>query len=296
MNIVLRNTVLLFMLSGIVLLNRYPVAAQSLVQQMTVTPYDERYPAWSPDGSVILFETFQNGRWDIGMMDSEGANYTLLIDHDSNDRFPAFDPSGKYVVFQSDRTGDPELFIFSLETRETEQLTKSGAAGFFPSWSPDGKWIAFSSDRTGTHQIYMIHRQTGLLRQLTKGAYRSLWPRWSNDSKELVLFSRRDTNGEDDEIYTMELKDGSSVRLTRRNGHDFCPAWSPDNTRIAYVSVTGENRYIQIVDQSGKLLNRVGTSVAEPTEPSWSPDGTRIAYIAKTDGNYDIFVERVRVK
>ena len=71
------------------------------------------------------------------------------------------------------------------------------------------------------------------------------------------------------------------------------PAWSPDATRIAYVSFeTGRS-----VLFAQNISTRVRAKLAEfnglNSAPAWSPDGTRLALTLSRDGNPEIYVLRL---
>jgi len=82
-----------------------------------------------------------------------------------------------------------------------------------------------------------------------------------------------------------------TVRVTTREGHDFCPAWSPDGTRLAMASLAGNGeRYIRITYLDGTEVARLATGFARVTQPAWSPDGRAIVFAARTqDGDYDLY-------
>ncbi|MGN0902964.1 MAG: Tol-Pal system beta propeller repeat protein TolB [Succinivibrio sp.] len=67
------------------------------------------------------------------------------------------------------------------------------------------------------------------------------------------------------------------------------PAWSPDGTRLAYVSF--EKRKSAIFVQN--ILTKKRTMLAEfsglNSSPSWSPDGTKIAMTLSKEGQPDIY-------
>ena len=68
------------------------------------------------------------------------------------------------------------------------------------------------------------------------------------------------------------------------------PAWSPDATRLAYV--TFESGRSQIVVQNVATLDRavVASFKGINGAPAWSPDGNFMAYTSSTSGNADIYI------
>jgi hypothetical protein len=56
------------------------------------------------------------------------------------------------------------------------------------------------------------------------------------------------------------------------------PAWSPDGTKLAYISRIGGTGGLFIVNANGTGTARV-TSATTDGEPTWSPDGTKLAFI-----------------
>ena len=75
--------------------------------------------------------------------------------------------------------------------------------------------------------------------------------------------------------------DGSHLRdLTRNLAQDGQPAWSPDGSKIAFVSTRDGNAEIYVMRADGSGQRRLTrTPAANDTAPVWSPDGTKIAFM-----------------
>ena len=89
----------------------------------------------------------------------------------------------------------------------------------------------------------------------------------------------------------MDLITREPFRVTERSGHDFCPGWSPDGTRLAMASIadSGE-RFIRITDLRGLEIAQLAQGFERITQPAWSPDGRVIAFAARSDeGDYDLY-------
>jgi Tol biopolymer transport system component len=84
-------------------------------------------------------------------------------------------------------------------------------------------------------------------------------------------------------------QDGSNVRTLTNNG--IAPAWSPDGTRIAFVSLFPGNFEIQVMNADGSGVTRLTSHSATDWKPTWSPDGTRIAFQTNRHGtfNFEIY-------
>ncbi len=69
------------------------------------------------------------------------------------------------------------------------------------------------------------------------------------------------------------------------------PAWSPDATRLAYVSFEGRMSAVYVQTLAAGTRERVSARAGINGAPAWSPDGKRLALaLSQPDGNVDVFV------
>jgi len=98
----------------------------------------------------------------------------------------------------------------------------------------------------------------------------------------------------DFEIYVMDVETGEIVQLTNTSRRDWFPSWSPDGSRIAYVSEPegGGNRQIYVMNADGS--NQQNLSLVERSgdvidfAPCWSPDGSRILFYSLLGSNWEL--------
>jgi Tol biopolymer transport system component len=91
------------------------------------------------------------------------------------------------------------------------------------------------------------------------------------------------------QIWVMNADGTSAMAITTSTGGNTFPSWSPDGTKIAFMSYRTGSPQIFTMNVNG--TNQVQlTNVAGNTYPSWSPDGTKILFGSNRTGNDDLFV------
>jgi TolB protein len=87
--------------------------------------------------------------------------------------------------------------------------------------------------------------------------------------------------------------DGAVLRgLTRANGAiDVSPDWSPDQSKVVFVSNRGGGPQIYVMDANGGNTQRVSfVTSTYCTSPDWAPRGDKIAFVCLAEGRNQLFV------
>jgi WD40 repeat protein len=110
---------------------------------------------------------------------------------------------------------------------------------------------------------------------------------------KIAFTSLRDGRTGSEDIYTMNPRGTAVYRLTNYSGSDFEPAWSPDGTKIAFMSYrhgTFESTYsLNTMNARGTAVEPLISDPQDDHDPAWSPDGTKIAFARYRDGNDEIY-------
>jgi dipeptidyl aminopeptidase/acylaminoacyl peptidase len=83
------------------------------------------------------------------------------------------------------------------------------------------------------------------------------------------------------QIWTADLAaaEVKAARLVAARGNASSLRWSPDGTRLAFVSNRGTHAFLGVVTIATRELRYLDPSLDRDSNPVWSPDGTRLAFI-----------------
>ena len=243
-------------------------------------------PSWSPDGERIAFVS-DRGDFEIYVMKADGRKPRNLTNNRHDDGAPSWSPDGKHIVFESERDDNEDIYVMDTDGKNQRNITKDHHDDAVPAWSPDGKRIAFVSYRGNDSKgvdIYVMNVNGENRRNLTKSFDRTAWkPSWSPDGKRIAFVSA--VQGDEPEIYVMNINDGIPQKITDNHWLDNDPSWSPDGKRIAFASKRGQEDgdwdiYVMDAD-GGNLQNLTNNPLAKDIQPAWYRPAFAVAPVGK---------------
>ena len=137
-------------------------------------------PSYSPDGTLIYFNSYRTGNSDIYVYERATGDLRQLTSTDKYEAHAQCSPDGSRILFnRQDGEVDYNIYMLDLATGEETQLTDSPREEGYPSWAPDGRHIFFSSDRdneVGKPDIFVMTDEGEVVHQLTRHPEKDAYP------------------------------------------------------------------------------------------------------------------------
>ena len=224
--------------------------AQNIFTRFTFDPGNEFNPAWSPDGTQIVFSSNRAGPYDIFMKEVGGSSEEKVLFASSDWKFVSdWTRDGRYIVFENDSPKTKaDIFILPMfGDRKPYPYLQTQFNEAQGNVSPDGRWIAYGCDDTGRSEIYVqSFPNAGSKRQVSTAG--GTQPRWSSNQKELFYLS----------------PDGMlmSVEVQTRTSFEAGVPQVLFNTRVPSIPLIGNdrNQYFVSADAQRFLVNRISAS------------------------------------
>jgi Tol biopolymer transport system component/DNA-binding winged helix-turn-helix (wHTH) protein len=195
------------------------------------------FPNWLPGGQRVLAVERTAGGDQFAYLDVRSGRRDVVRALD-REKHPRLSPDGRFVAFHAPVEGTLQVFVASIHGGPSRQLTFSPTDTAYPTWSPDGTRLVVEVRRGEDVQIALVATTGGPLEVIT--ADRGLhWPHsWAPDNDRIAFAGETDGRWE---LYSISASTRERRQLTTfasPNGYVRYPAWSPDDTSIAFERAT----------------------------------------------------------
>ena len=250
--------------------------------------------AFSPDGAKMVYSPLSRDFRTEKRYGGGQANQLYVFDLKTFDAKkitdnprPSRDPMwiGNTIYFNSDRDGHFNLYAYDIASARTTTATTNKPWDVrWPSadrdghivYELDGELHMYDTKTKKDSAISITVPDDGLARRPSRIQVANFIEDVSLSPKgERVLFCARG------DIFTAPVEKGSTRNLTNSSGaHDKWPRWSPDGSRIAFISDKSGEEEVYVIAQDGSSPAEQLTSGGKAFRyaPEWAPDGKRIAF------------------
>src|SRR5450759_3538089 len=96
-------------------------------------------PAWSPDGSHLVYVSFETGHAVIYVQSLYTNQRMVLADFPGSNSAPVWSPDGNQLAIVLTRDGSSQIYLVRPDGNGLRRITFSGAIDTEPNFSPDGQ-------------------------------------------------------------------------------------------------------------------------------------------------------------
>jgi len=273
-------------------------------------------PAISPDGDRVAYYSDRRQYTDVYVMSAfDGQQKRRLIRGEQSVKFEsvpsfrsslAWSPDGNRIAMTAKSQGRDVLYVVRASDGKIERTIKPPCEALaYPSWSPrSGDSLVVCGVHEGRSDLYLVDlRGRGRIVRLTNDAWDEKEPVWRSDGNGITFSSdrgapvvlhplRMERGYGKYALYSIIFGDPEIHQEIATGGDDRSPAWSPDGTRLAFISDfngtpnafmtrPGDSTVVQLTDVRGGIMSL-----------SWSMRSDRVVFTAFDRGGFDVFVGR----
>lgn len=246
----------------------------SVATQLTDGPGYDYQPDWSPDGASVVYASYRGDAVQLRLLNLQTMADSALVSNGAVNVEPRWSPDGKRIAFVS-TAYEGRWHIFTLETsgdkkpaRITEDIDSKLPRYYYskydhylsPSWSPDSKEILLVSNRGkiwGSGGMWRMEAKSGA-KMTSVHDEETTWqmrPDWAPDGKRVIYSSYLGRQWH--QLWLTRSDTDDPFQLTYGDFDITHARWSPDGTRVAYISNGGGNTSLWVTTIPGTARQQV---------------------------------------
>ncbi len=249
----------------------------------------DKDPVFTPDGKFMVFNRKLSGlRGDIFKMNLESKEITqLTFDNASILGLDIFN-SGENIAFSSNRGGQRALWNIPIEGGEPVRFHINERVPTDPKFALQKNRMIYKSNIDQAH-LWVIDAQEiePTPRQIAGSSRAEIHPSLSHKGDKLTFISNRTGNFE---LWLTSVEDDNPVKLTTSNaGFINKPAWSSDDSRIAFDARIDGDHDIYEVDIASKSMQAIVDLEGDQVNAHYSRDGKYLYFASNHTGQQEIW-------
>lgn len=229
----------------------------SMVQGIGEGDVTGRTPIWSADGNAIAFWTFHN-REDIFVHEVTLKPYERLNLTDNQDylSLPVYGANNQRLLASFPTFNNVPIYLINDDYPDGDVIINTSQ--FVPTWSPDGRYLAYTA--TLISSVSEDEIDSGI------------------DENEI-------------DIFIIDVQTRNTINLTESIATSGQPIWLPDSSAILFVSRQSNFGQLYQIELASQTVSELPITLATTDIPTLSPDGRYLAYTSNQRINNQADIE-----
>jgi Tol biopolymer transport system component len=257
-------------------------------------------PLWSPDSSKILFMAKFRSTNAIFTVNSDGNGLVRLTENGLEGSSLSWFPDGSKILFLQKRKDDINMYVINPDGTGRLKLTRETGAFMMPTLSTDGRKIAYIYNKqsfiSSENKLYIMNvdgSNSLSIADVSKKVQDIVFQDdfcWSPDGTNIAFtkVAQAEAHVTSSGNVTFTFIYGTYIVSADGNSNEYqlattgetraYPAWSPDSSKVAYLS----SSKLKIYTVKSGTENTIRVNATLPLSLlHWSPDGKKIIFAGK---------------
>lgn len=235
-------------------------------------------PRFSPDGRKIVFcatNIVSDFIYLIDLDDSTTFTFPKFIDGGTD---PVFSPDGRYLMYRSEKNDNNAIYILDIQSDQSFPIS-DGSLSTHAEFSPDGSKVIYSSSLDENFDLVVLDlndTSDNAQKTIANSKDAEIHGTFSPDGR-FVAYSSFDIYYRGT-IHICNADGSNNITVSKGMGSSYNPRFSPDGSKLAFVSDKTGNLEIYTCNTDGSNLTRLTNKNGSTVEYDWSADSKKIVF------------------
>jgi hypothetical protein len=210
------------------------------------------------------------------------------------ERYGNYSQDKSLLTYQAVVDGNMEIFISDTLNQKTKRITINQIDDLHPMLSQNNTKVVFTEGnyQEGISDVFIqdINGTDKVEVSNNPGEYGAI-PVFSRSNKYIAYCSWTMEGGKisKPQILVYNTETGIKTNITNNNQENWRPSFSPDETKIAYISRKDKFYGLHLYDLDRHVDEEILLDNYDIWDPSFSADNKNILYSSNKNGNWDLF-------